>query len=300
MSYYAPMVVLSEALLLKDDRVYYSGVSFSGIALSTEKGVVTRFQSYTEGETSEEHQFPYQQSPSMGILDDLLDEYWESYRVLEFQGKPYTGYVFVPGPNSLISDIECYVDGKAEEGCCQHFSDSNAYSDLVVNKGNMQHTYSWNSPDKLSSYRISTMERLTSIEKAGSINVYFSGPENTLSTINICGRGYQLFGLKERTSGELFYLADLPSLEQHMGTGPLSIELFNVPPEDLGQICKQVSEWSIDEFNISDMTRDCLNTLSQHQMPKVKELVAYNLIDITEAELIEFKEQYFPDANLKC
>ncbi|ESP93460.1 hypothetical protein [Pseudoalteromonas luteoviolacea] len=300
MPYYAPMVVLSEALLLKDNRVYYSGVPFSGIALFSEKGVVTRFQSYTEGETSEEHQFPYQQSPSMGILDDLLDEYWESYRVLEFQGKPYTGYVFVPGPNSLISDIECYVDGKAEEGCCQHFSDSNAYSDLVISKGNIQHTYSWNSPDKLSSYRISAVEQLSSIDDSGAINVYFAGPNNTISTLNIYKNGYQLFDACGYDNDELFSLADLPSLEQYMGTGPLSIELFNVPPEDLGQICKQLSEWSIDEFKISDMTRDCLNTLSQHQMPKVKELVAYNLIDITEAELIEFKEQYFPDANLKC
>ncbi|MCG7550152.1 hypothetical protein [Pseudoalteromonas sp. Of7M-16] len=123
------LMVLFEALELKQARYYYNNSLFTGMAISHTDGVVTSRHMYKDGVKECDYEPPYLNKTTHAILDDLVD--CTTDEPMYLNGERYTGTIYCIYPKGRVSSEDVFVRGMHRENTHFYYN-STAIKELVV------------------------------------------------------------------------------------------------------------------------------------------------------------------------
>ncbi|MCF6439246.1 hypothetical protein L1077_07380 [Pseudoalteromonas luteoviolacea] len=123
------LMVLFEALELKQERYYYQNILFTGMAISHTNGVVTSRHMYKEGVKECDYEPPYLNKTTHAILDDLVD--CTTDEPMYLNDERYTGTIYGIYPKDRVSSEDVFIRGMNRENTHFHYN-STAIHELQI------------------------------------------------------------------------------------------------------------------------------------------------------------------------
>ncbi len=291
----APILVVFEALTLKQKLYYYQGEPFTGVAVHAVNHMVQKNQVFELGKPQGDYISPFLNMQGPGVLDSINaieEQDWDGNAPLILQGKPFTGLVYVLG-GGRVTDLEYCLDGLAQGiGTVQHFSDNNCYSELSYTQGDMNYMYTWYEPDILSRY----VARYHGATKE-SFTLYFH-EDGTLSSVVIRNDFKTVFKRNHQLKQAVLTIDNFEKIEPYLEKA-IELDLYEINQPSLTEILVNVQSWPIQQVFFNTMSLEHLMALKKFCIASLISIKFFQLKDITLEEVLAFRDKYLVNSKVK-
>ncbi|KZN47105.1 hypothetical protein L1077_07385 [Pseudoalteromonas luteoviolacea] len=292
------LMVLFEALALKQERYYYQNILFTGMAISHTDGVVTSRHVYKNGVKEYDYEPPYLNKTTHVILDDLVD--CTTDEPMYLNGERYTGTIYGIYPKGRVSSEDVFVRGMHRESTHYHYN-STAIHELVI--------------ESIVNEQFNTVE-IHEWDSNGQLEYWDAGIESIKGEI----KGRILFRLNEDFSIRVFtisghfnkVLENSESLTCPYFLALKQVRQLNSEPIHCFDIkfCEQlwthepvikqlIEELQPEELAISDFSSDCLSLIQYASKYNVNRLEVFGSLEAQDREsLTSFITQQCPHIEL--
>ncbi|MFT6194070.1 MAG: hypothetical protein ACJASU_000969 [Cognaticolwellia sp.] len=292
----APILVVFEALTLKQKLYYYQGTPFTGVAVHTANDIVQKNQVFELGKPQGDYISPFLNMQGPGVLDsiDAIEEQdWDGNAPLIIQGTPFTGFVYVLG-GDRITDLEYCLDGLAQgQGMSQHFAGGNCYSELYYTLSDMKYNYAWYEPDILSRYRAGHSE----VSKE-SLTLYFHA-DGMLSSIDFSYGFKAIFKRNNELDQATLTIDSFKKIEPYFGEQAIELDLYEIKEPTLTEILSEVKSWPIEQVFFNTLSLQHLTALKKISIPILTCIKFFQLKEITLNEVLAFRDKHLNHIKVK-
>ncbi|KZN47106.1 hypothetical protein [Pseudoalteromonas luteoviolacea] len=292
------LMVLFEALELKQERYYYQNILFTGMAISHTDGVVTSRHVYKNGVKVCDYKPPYLNKTTHAILDDLVD--CTTDEPMYLNDERYTGTIYGIYPKGRITSEDVFIRGMNRENTHFHYNSTAIHELQIETMVNEQlcldEMHEWDLSGQLRDWNAGIEN--TKGEMKGRIS-FLLNADFSISYFTISGDFNKVLENSEHLACPYF-----PAFEQvrQLNSGP--IDTFNI------NFCKQlwahepiikqlIEELQPKELAISDFSSEYLSLIQYASKHNVNRLEVYSSLEAQDREsLTSFITQQCPHIEL--
>jgi hypothetical protein len=260
----APILVVFEALTLKQKLYYYQGTPFTGVVVHTANDIVQKNQVFELGKPQGDYISPFLNMQGPGVLDsiDAIEEQdWDGNAPLILQGKPFTGLVYVV-ERDIIRDLRHCLDGLANGGLSQYFSDLQCYSELYYNLSDMEYCFDWYKPNILSCY----VARYHGTSKESlTLNFHEDG---ALSSIKLRHGFKTVFKRNHELEQAVLTIDSFKKVEPYLEKA-IELDLYEIKEPTLNEVLVEVQRWPIEQVFFNTLSLQHLTALKKFHIPSL-------------------------------